>query len=140
MEMMDRDFFKEILSIFKGESQEHIQAIKEGMDQLVNSPPMDDQNVIMESVHRAAHSLKGAARTVGLTDIEPMCQSLESAFSLIKREKLSIPADLINLFNVTVDQLSQILSSIDDEGKITVDKSELARFIEEITNKIATLS
>ena len=136
---MDREFFKQILTIFKGESQEHIEAIQNGLARLEKSPPMEEQNEIIEAVHRAAHSLKGAARTVGLNDVEPLCQSLESAFSKFKREKLTIPAELIELFNETVKQLDQILSSVDEEGQVQGDKAELSRLIDEITNKTTLL-
>ena len=93
---------------------------------------------VIEGVHRAAHSLKGAARTIGLTDIEPICQSLESVFSIYKRKKIAPVSEMTVLIQQAVDQLNKILSSIDDQGAVEGDKSELIRLIDEI-NKQASL-
>jgi len=140
MEMMDKEFFKQILAIFDGESKEHIQAINEGLAQLVNVSSMEDQDEIMVSIHRAAHSLKGAARTVGLTDLEPMCQTLESAFSYIKKEKLTVSKDMIDLFGAIVEQLGILLGTVNEEGKISGDKTKLISLVEELTTRLPILA
>lgn len=140
MEMMDKEFFKQILAIFDGESKEHIQAINDGLAQLENVSSMEDQDEIMVSIHRAAHSLKGAARTVGLTDLEPMCQTLESAFSHIKKEKLSVPKEMIDLFGAIVEQLGILLGSVNEEGKVSGDKTKLMELIDDLNTRLPLLA
>lgn len=139
MDSRESDFFKELISVFKIESEEHLNAIKEGLDQIEKSDSDESTLVdVIESVHRAAHSLKGAARTIGLVDIEPICQSLESVFSIYKRKKIAPVSEMIVLIQQAVDQLNDILSSIDDQGNVEGDKHELVRLIDEI-NKQASL-
>ena len=60
---LDPEFFKELLSMFRMECDEHIQNMRYGIKTLGEIEPSDEQVEISETIHRAAHSLKGAART-----------------------------------------------------------------------------
>ena len=139
MSGIDSDFFKELLSMFKLESEEHIQTIISGLKKMESIPPSDAQIEISETIHRAAHSLKGAARTVGLSDVEPICQSLESVFGIFKRQKVDVPPELFDMLHRVVKGLEKILGSMNEEGKVTADKSEIIRLIVDINSKAVTL-
>jgi len=139
MVLSDSEFFKELLSMFKMESEEHINAMVSGINKLEKTAPSDEQMTIAETVHRAAHSLKGAARTIGLVDVEPICQSLESIFSTLKKQKMSLPPEIFDMLNRVVDGLGKLLASLDDEGKISGDRSELMRLIDEINSQVALI-
>jgi two-component system chemotaxis sensor kinase CheA len=140
MDFKEEGFFKELLNIFKIETNEHIQAMLKGVDELIKYQDSDKQIEVAENVHRAAHSLKGAARTIGLTDVEPICQSLETSFSVLKREKINIPPDLTDILKKTILNLETLLGTLNEEGKVTGDRTELTQQIEEIQNKIVTLA
>ena len=77
-------FMKRLLSTFKVEADEHIKNITAGLIELEKDLEPQVKAGIIETVFREAHSLKGAARAVNLTDIETICQSLESVFSGLK--------------------------------------------------------
>jgi two-component system chemotaxis sensor kinase CheA len=132
--MMDSDFFKELLTIFKSECEEHIQTMKSGLQDLRQHMDTDKQLEIGEVVHRSAHSLKGAARTIGLSDIEPICQSLENNFGVFMRQKISLPPELFEYFDRSVVLLGNLLASINAEGKVEADKSDLVRVVDELSN------
>ena len=87
----------------------------------------------------SAHSLKGAARTIGLTEIEPICQSLESTFGVLKKQKLVIQPELFDMLKRAVDRLGKLLSSLNDEGKVSGDKSELIQLIDDISTAVTAL-
>ena len=70
MNVQDAEFFKELLAMFRMETEEHIQSIKSGLQELEKDPAPDKKSEIVEVIFKAAHSLKGAARTVGLVDID----------------------------------------------------------------------
>jgi len=140
MDMRDTDFFKELLSMFKLEAAEHVQTIFSGLQQLNQADASDRYMGITETIHRAAHSLKGAARTIGLSDVEPICQSLETFFGVMKRQKIQLPPDLKELVNRAVDGLKTVLASVNDEGKTYSDKTELIRVIDEINSRIPEIN
>jgi two-component system, chemotaxis family, sensor kinase CheA len=140
MDVRDTDFFKELLSMFKMEAAEHVQAIRSGLDVLNQDDAASRYAEITESIHRAAHSLKGAARTIGLSDVEPICQSLETFFSVMKRQKVQLSPDIKELVTKAVEGLKTLLASVNEEGKTTADKSELVRVVEELNGRIPELT
>jgi two-component system chemotaxis sensor kinase CheA len=128
MAKKDNGFIKKLLGIFKIEAQEHINALSSGLIELEKASGADRQAQIIETMFREAHSLKGAARSVNIAEIESMCQSLESVFSALKNHKLSASKDLLDVLHQTVDSLDGLLLSI--ERECTVDeKSEAAATI-----------
>ncbi|MBI4641550.1 MAG: hybrid sensor histidine kinase/response regulator [Candidatus Tectomicrobia bacterium] len=89
-----------------------------GLLELEKSPGAEKQMALIETVFREAHSLKGAARAVNLTEIESICQSLESKFAALKRQELDPSAELFDLFHQAVDTLGKLLFSTDGERTI----------------------
>jgi two-component system chemotaxis sensor kinase CheA len=106
----EEEFLRTLRATFKVEAAEHLQAIGTGLLQLEKAPVPAEQMQLIETVFRAAHSLKGAARAVGLTDVESLCQSLEDLFASWKRhESLPAPAALDGAHR-TVDKMSQAIA------------------------------
>lgn len=132
MNYQDEDFFKQLLSMFKLETEEHIGVITTGLVKMQEELSENERTDLLESVFRAAHSLKGAARTVGLTDIEPIGQSLENVFSIMKNKKMNCPDELFNMLSQSIQMLDVLISSMDEKGKIVEDKTELTRLIDKI--------
>ncbi len=106
-----RGLMEELLATFKIEAEEYLQAMTSGLLELEKGPTAEEQTEIIETVFRAAHSLKGAARVVNLTDIESICQSLESVFSALKHEEISPPPELFDTFHHAINIVSELLSS-----------------------------
>src|ERR1700690_280667 len=89
----EEEFLRSLRATFKIEAAEHLQAIGSGLLELEKTAEPASQQQIVETVFRAAHSLKGAARAVNLTEIELLCQSLEELFAAWKRRQ-SLPTPL----------------------------------------------
>ena len=89
------DFIRELRATFRIEAAEHLQSMAEGLDSLARIPEEPARSPVVETIFRAAHSLKGAARAADFSDIETLCQSLESLFASWKRGAASpTPATL----------------------------------------------
>jgi two-component system chemotaxis sensor kinase CheA len=108
----DSDFMKRLLAIFKVEAQEHITAMSSGLIELEKTSETEKQMEIIETVFREAHSLKGAARSVNIAEIETVCQSLESVFASLKRKDIALSSELFNILHEAVDVLNNLLLSI----------------------------
>ena len=85
MSGVEEELLRVLRATFKVEAAEHLQAIGAGLMELERAPAPDDRTRLIETVFRAAHSLKGAARAVNFSDIETLCQSLEGLFAAWKR-------------------------------------------------------
>ena len=85
MSTRESEFLQSLRATFRVEAAEHVQAIATGLLQLEKMPAADVQRGLVETVFRAAHSLKGAARAVDFAEIETACQALENRFAAWKR-------------------------------------------------------
>lgn len=111
----ERDFLKRLMATFKLEAAEHVKALSSGLIELEKASVPDKQAEITEVVFREAHSLKGAARSVNVTEIEELCQSLESVFAGLKRNELSLSSEFLDVLHLAVDNLNGLLPSIERE-------------------------
>lgn len=110
MTTKDEDFLKTLRATFKVEAAEHVHAMTAGVLALEKTPPLDVQRQVVETVFRAAHSLKGAARAVDFTDIESRCQSLEDMFAAWKRQESAPTRDALDSMHRTLDAVSAALA------------------------------
>jgi two-component system chemotaxis sensor kinase CheA len=124
---MDKDakFRQHLLATFKVEADEHINGISSGLIELENTGDLEKQTEIIETVFRAAHSLKGAARAVNLKEIEELCQSLEGVFAVLKKKELAQSVELFDLLQQVLKFLEQMLSS--EGASLTVEARSMER-------------
>ncbi|HLA28972.1 MAG TPA: hybrid sensor histidine kinase/response regulator [Syntrophales bacterium] len=115
MDAKDSEFLKRLRATFRIEAQEHVRAISSGLIELEKSPTTERRAELIEAVFREAHSLKGAARSVNLKDIESVCQPLEGAFAKLKRREIVLSPALCDLFHEAVDNIRQLISAADAE-------------------------
>lgn len=105
MSTSGNEFLASLRAAFRVEATEHLQAIATGLLALEQTPAPDAQRNLVETVFRAAHSLKGAARAVDFIEIESQCQSLEDTFAAWKRRE-SVPSRAV------LDTLHRTLNAI----------------------------
>lgn len=128
----DEEFLKRLLATFRAEAEEHISAISSGLIELEKQPPPDRQKEIIEVVFREAHSLKGAARSVNLSNIEMVCQAMESLFAALKRGEMELSTPFFDQMNDATDIVNRLLSvpdtalSPEDQAGVQAIKQKLA--------------
>jgi two-component system chemotaxis sensor kinase CheA len=112
--MTEKDEFLQVLrATFKVEAKEHLQAISTGLLGLEKGLAPTEQLQLIETVYRAAHSLKGAARAVDFAEIETLCQSLEDLFAAWRRRESLPGRQTLDDAHRTVDGMSQALAAPD---------------------------
>ncbi|MBF0282627.1 MAG: hybrid sensor histidine kinase/response regulator [Zetaproteobacteria bacterium] len=72
---------QELRALFKIESEEHLQNLDRGVLQLEKTP---DDIALVEEMFREIHSLKGAARMLGLMEIMERAHEIESLMGVAK--------------------------------------------------------
>ena len=102
--MEEAEFIGRLLETFKIEAAEHVSAISSGLVVLGSRP---DQETV-EVLYREAHSLKGAARAVGMNEVEISCQKLEDLFADMKRGAPVSP-ELLDRLHEAVDEVCGLL-------------------------------
>jgi len=123
-------FMKRLLSTFKVEADEHIKNITAGLIDLEKDLEPQVKAGIIETVFREAHSLKGAARAVNRSDMETICQSLESVFSGLKRREIDLTPSLFDTLHRSVDMLNAFTLSPPEE--VVADPGQISRITEKL--------
>lgn len=108
---IDDEITRQLMGTFKVELEEHIQAINKALLELEKTNKKSQRNVLLEEVFREAHSLKGAARAVGIVNIEEISHQLENLFSAAKREDVELAAGLFDLIYEGVDGIGQAMDA-----------------------------
>lgn len=97
---------KELREIFKVESGEHIQRLEAGFLRLEAEP----QNAtVLEEVFREAHSLKGAARMIGLTGIEKISHRLEDILGSANKGMVPLSSEIIDCLCTGLDAIRKLV-------------------------------
>jgi two-component system chemotaxis sensor kinase CheA len=115
MTISEEAFLRSLRATFKVEAAEHLQDIGAGLLELEKAAAPGEQLEIIEKVFRAAHSLKGAARAVNLTEIESLCQSLEELFAAWKRRESLPSPPTLDTAHRAVDTISEVLLGRTDQ-------------------------
>lgn len=111
MNRSEQEFLAELRKAFSQEAEEHLQTIASGLVEIEKGNAPSDRQAVMESVYRAAHSLKGAARSVNLTGIATLCQSMENVFAALKRGVMTPRAEDFDVLQRAVDRMAEMLAA-----------------------------
>src|SRR3990167_5681876 len=93
---------KELAQLFKAESAEHLAHLDDGLLRLEKTPA--DQP-LLEEVFRESHSLKGAARMLGLTKIETAAHGLETILNTARKGEAPLTPDAIERMTAVLGEL-----------------------------------
>lgn len=110
---LSRDELMEVMEVFKEESNELIQTLDSKMKDLAANPSGASA---IEVLHRTSHSLKGAARMLGLTPIEQIGFKLENGFKSAKDGTLAITPDHVNLINDAIGYIKKLIEKLSSDG------------------------
>ncbi|NDV28706.1 response regulator [Desulfovibrio sp. JC010] len=114
MSMIGGDLKQRLLAAFRGESADRMRVLSADFLRLDKGCGKDDLAMVVESSYRELHSLKGAARAVGLGVVEEFCQSFESFFSVLKKQELIPSSVTCSLMLGWLDILEDLLREEDD--------------------------
>ncbi|MEK7323048.1 MAG: hybrid sensor histidine kinase/response regulator [Pseudomonadota bacterium] len=102
-----------MLELFRLEVEQHAAVLTEGLLRLEEDPGSPEK---IEPLMRAAHSIKGAARLVGLSYAVGLAHKMEDCLVAAQSGKLSLAADDIDLLLKSVDMLALISDLTHDEN------------------------
>ncbi|HEY3823442.1 MAG TPA: response regulator [Bryobacteraceae bacterium] len=109
MSIQEDEFIRSLRATFRIEAGEHLQAIATGLIELEKARAEEEKRGVIETVFRAAHSLKGAARAVNIVEIETVCESLENTFAAWRRQERAPSPQEIDSLHGLLDSAAKIL-------------------------------
>ncbi|MBW2709014.1 MAG: hybrid sensor histidine kinase/response regulator [Deltaproteobacteria bacterium] len=98
-----------MLDLFHAEVETHVAVLNDGLLALENNPGATDQ---LEALMRAAHSIKGGARIVGLDAAVKVAHAMEDCFVAAQKGAVLLGSEQIDILLRIVDILINIAESI----------------------------
>jgi two-component system sensor histidine kinase and response regulator WspE len=96
-----------MLELFQAEMDTHVPLLNEGLLALEKGQAGGRE---IEGMMRAAHSIKGAARIVGIEPAVRVSHAMEDCFTAAKENRISLTSDAVDVLLVGVDALQRICS------------------------------
>jgi len=122
----------EYLEMFFAESEEYIMILNDNILKLENEPENMD---VLNSLFRAAHSLKGMAATMRFNNLTELTHKMENMLDQIRNHKMKVSTEIIDLLFAGIDYIEESVKQIKEDGNDDIDFSgylkELEKKIEE---------
>jgi anti-anti-sigma factor len=115
-----------MLELFRAEVEIHTQTLNEGLLALEKEP---GQLHLIESLMRAAHSIKGAARIVGIQDGVRVSHVMEDCLVAAQNEEVFLTSDAIDVLLAGVDALVRIASP----NQVAPDATAVEKLLQDIS-------
>ncbi|MBN1875942.1 MAG: hybrid sensor histidine kinase/response regulator [Anaerolineae bacterium] len=110
---------EQLISSFGAELAEHVQTMTDGLLALEQEQVTGEQRQFtLETVFRAAHSLKGAARALGISAVEQLAHSLENVLDAMQQDMLALTPELYTTCFRALDTI-QLVQAVYDSGGTT---------------------
>ena len=103
---------QEFLDVFLEEANEHVESMEGALLELESS---SDTAELLNTVFRAAHSIKGTSATLGLHTVAEFTHELESLLDRMRDGQVDATSDVTELLLESADVLTGLLSSTRDE-------------------------
>ena len=129
------DFDPELLEEFIQEAQEHMDQMEQDLLELEQHKENVDQEII-NRIFRAAHSLKGSAGFLGLTNINKLSHAMENILVKLRDGIIKPDSELIDVILKGYDKLKQLIDDIENSNSISIDEEVelLENFLKKITS------
>lgn len=128
--------FERLLNTFRAESKEHIQAINRALLNFERTSDDEERVGHLQSINRAAHNIKGAARMVGVDAIEIIAHALESVVQAALAGEFKLDADASDLLYDALDMMTRHMSGEDVNATAMQNRLNALIGIEPITPEL----
>ena len=120
----------QFFEVFFEESFEGLDAME---SELLNLTPGEADSETLNTIFRAAHSIKGGSGTFGFTSVSDFTHVLETLLDQIRQGQRQLEAQHVNLLLRSVDCLREMLQALQSEQEPELDTAkELQQQFEEI--------
>jgi two-component system chemotaxis sensor kinase CheA len=121
---------RDIIAIFTAETEDRLTKLDKGLVELEKKP--DDMDLVGE-LNREAHTLKGAARVFGFSEIQDIAHRIEDVFEKVAQKEVTFTSAIAERIFTGLDSIRAVLEKIVQEEKVDVDVSQVCRDLEQCT-------
>jgi two-component system chemotaxis sensor kinase CheA len=115
---------KDLITIFKAETEEHLTKLDNGLVELEKQPGNIE---LVRALNREVHTLKGAARVFGFSEIQDIAHRIEDIFEALFGKGARFNSFMAERIFKGLDTIRALLEKIVQEEEIDIDTSDLCR-------------
>ncbi|MFW6256927.1 MAG: chemotaxis protein CheW [Bacillota bacterium] len=131
---MDKD--SQYLQMFFDEASEYIQILNENILILENEP---ENKEVINSVFRAAHSLKGMAATMGFDSLTELTHKIENLLDQVRNEEIKVTVEVVDCLFAGFDLIKSLVNDIKEQGEENTDINEYLTTINQVKEEAKKL-
>ncbi|MCX7884388.1 MAG: chemotaxis protein CheA [Caloramator sp.] len=117
------------LDMFLEESAENLQYLNDGILALEKNP---EEKETINSIFRAAHTLKGMAGSMGFSDIAELTHKMENVLDKFRKDELNVTSDVVSVLFKCLDALENMVNAIQEGSDEKFDTKEIIEMLENI--------
>jgi len=106
-----------LLNTFRVEAAEHLETLGSNLLALDRGLPPERAAGLIEATFREMHTLKGAARSVGMLEVEELCRACEAILSRVTHAQLELTSGLVTVLLGAVDHIGLLLAGERDPAR-----------------------
>jgi two-component system chemotaxis sensor kinase CheA len=119
---------RDIIAIFNAETEDRLTKLEKGLVELEKKP----QNMeLLKELNREAHTLKGAARVFGFSEIQDIAHRIEDIFENVGQKGVIFSSPIAERIFRGLDTIRTVLEKIGREEKVDVDVSNVCKELEQ---------
>ena len=115
------------VEIFIREAEEHLGNLRQGLLNLEKEGPSD---ALINDLLRSAHTLKGSANMVGLTELSGVAHRVESLLKNLQHGDQELSADLVDVMLVATDAIEALTAEAHSGGEVSVNVDNVVEALE----------
>ena len=113
------DELDEVLKIFVEEAREHLATIESDLLTIEDGGASIDE-VLVNKVFRAAHSIKGGSGFFGLNNIKELSHKAETVLDMVRSRKIMPNSEVTNILLAAFDQLRLMINDTARSEKVDI--------------------
>ncbi len=117
---------------FYVEAAEHLQSMEAALLQL-ESAPRDTE--LLNTIFRAAHSIKGASTTFGIDEVGRFTHVLENLLERLRDGLLETNAELVGLLLTSVDVITDLVANAKDGAPLPENLDEVLKDLQRVNGQ-----
>lgn len=112
----------ELVVSFVEDCREHLAHIEQDLLDMEAADGNADE-ALVNSVFRAAHSIKGGAGMLGFNNIKVLAHKLENVLHMIRSNELQASSEVVDVLLKGFDRLLTLVESVDTSDAMSIDES-----------------
>jgi two-component system chemotaxis sensor kinase CheA len=123
---VDDDLLQRLRVIFVEELEEHVGVLNRELLLLEGGPKHPASNERIRTLFRAAHTLKGASRSVNLEPLAKLCHAMEDLLADLRDGRKEVTPEVVSSLFVCADALAQAGAAMRSGAKVSAEPFDKA--------------